>query len=353
MSAFVRVEGLVRAFGPGRPAVSVGELSVERGEVMTVVGPSGCGKSTTLRLLAGLERPDRGSIHIDGRDVAKVAPQDRDIAMVFQGFALYPHMRVRDILAFPLEMRGEKRAARDARVAEVSELLGLGRLLERRPGQLSGGERQRVAIGRALVRRPKLFLFDEPLSNLDAALRSELRMELAELLRRLGTTALFVTHDQAEAMTLGHRIAVMRAGELLQVGTPRHVYERPASVFVGTFLGQPPMTVLSGRLERGQVRVGSDPAGGEPVLVGVRPEHVALREAEGHELSLEGQVALCEPLGSETHVRVRLDDGEGTKLLAVRLPGWQGPSEGERVRLAVAREHLVLFDPETQLWREP
>jgi multiple sugar transport system ATP-binding protein len=360
VTAFVRVVELVRAFGPGRPAVSVRELSVERGEVMTLVGPSGCGKSTTLRLLAGLERPDRGSVHIDGRDVANVSPQDRDVAMVFQGFALYPHMPVRDILAFPLRMRGEKRAAREARVAEVGELLGLSRLMDRRPGQLSGGERQRVAMGRALVRRPKLFLFDEPLSNLDAALRAELRMELAELLRRLGTTALFVTHDQAEAMTLGHRIAVMRGGELLQVGTPREVYEAPASVFVGTFLGQPPMTVLRGHLEGGVARVVAEPneaardaAPREPVLVGVRPEHVALREAQGDELSLEGQVALREPLGSETHVRVRARDAEGERLLAVRLPGWEGPREGERVRLAVPQARLCLFDPETELRRDP
>ncbi len=210
---------------PGAESAALESLSLEvdDGELLVLVGPSGCGKSTALRLIAGLDAPDGGSIFIDGRDVVNTPPQDRDVAMVFQGYALYPHLTARENIEFPLKMRGVARAERARRVDDVATVLGLARLLSRRPGELSGGERQRVAMGRAIVRQPKVFLFDEPLSNLDAALRTELRVELAALVRRLGTTSLYVTHDQVEAMTMGSRIAVLRGGKLQQVGPPRAI----------------------------------------------------------------------------------------------------------------------------------
>ena len=209
-----------------------------------LVGPSGCGKSTALRIIAGLEPADAGAVRLDGRDITHAPPQDRDVAMVFQGYALYPHLTVRENIEFPLRMRRVPKADRATRVAEAAALLGLGKLLSRHPAELSGGERQRVAMGRAIVRSPKAFLFDEPLSNLDAALRAELRVELASLVRRLGTTSVYVTHDQVEAMTMADRIAVMRAGTLQQVGTPRAIYEAPANVFVASFLGSPPVNLV-------------------------------------------------------------------------------------------------------------
>ncbi|MCC6557363.1 MAG: ABC transporter ATP-binding protein, partial [Polyangiaceae bacterium] len=243
--AAISLRGLVRRFqGGDRPALAGLDLDVEDGELLVLVGPSGCGKSTALRLIAGLDAPDAGTVSIGGRDVGRVPPQDRDVAMVFQGYALYPHMTAREIMAFPLKMRGVPAAERARRVEEAAATLAIGRLLDRRPGELSGGERQRVAMGRAIVRAPKVFLFDEPLSNLDAALRAELRVELAALVRRLGTTSVYVTHDQVEAMTMGDRIAVLRAGELQQIGPPRSIYEDPANAFVAGFLGSPAINLI-------------------------------------------------------------------------------------------------------------
>jgi multiple sugar transport system ATP-binding protein len=321
------------------------DLEVRRGELLVLIGPSGCGKSTTLRLLAGLDRPDRGDVRLGGRSMANVAPQDRDVAMVFQGYALYPHMTVRENLAFPLKMRRVDAAERGRRVGETAEALGLGRLLGRLPDELSGGERQRVAMGRALVRRPRVFLFDEPLSNLDAALRVELRHEIGALVRRLGATALYVTHDHAEAMTLGDRVAVLRAGELQQVAAPRAIYEAPANDFVAGFVGSPRINVARGRLEGGEVRVGPfrlpPPPGLGPgeVDVGVRPEGVRLA-AEGAS-GAEAEVRTVEPLGAETHL---LLDAGGLALRA-RVAGFSPLSRGDRVRVELDPASLHFFDP--------
>jgi multiple sugar transport system ATP-binding protein len=311
---------------------------------LVLVGPSGCGKSTALRLIAGLDSPDGGSVHIDGRDVTRAAPQDRDVAMVFQGYALYPHLSARDNIAFPLRMKGVARAERNSRVGEVASILGIQRLLDRKPGELSGGERQRVAMGRAIVRRPKVFLFDEPLANLDAALRAELRVELASLVRRLGTTSIYVTHDQAEAMTMGDRICVMQDGRLQQIAAPRAVYEAPANLFVASFLGAPPMNLVA------LAREGSSfvapcfgipaPRAGLPdrVTLGVRPEHVVLGGRGS--ISFDAEVVDTEPLGAETHVRL---DASGVGLWA-RVPGFDAPARGASVRVAFEERRMLWFD---------
>lgn len=285
----------------GVPAVRDISLEVRSGELLVLVGPSGSGKSTVLRLIAGLEEPEQGEIYIGERLVtavrerkltAWVEPKDRDIAMVFQNYALYPHMSVSDNLAFGLKMRKTPREEIRQRVAETAKVLGIEPLLDRKPRQLSGGERQRVALGRAIVRHPKAFLFDEPLSNLDASLRVGMRAEIKRLHSRLATTAIYVTHDQVEAMTLGDRIAVMKEGSIFQVGTPLELYEHPANLFVATFIGSPPMNLLRGRLE---VRGGAQfshpalarpltlkntparmPSSGSDVILGIRPEHISL-----------------------------------------------------------------------------
>ncbi len=341
----VAFAGVFRQFGGegGHVALRSLDLEVRRGELLVLIGPSGCGKSTTLRLLAGLDRPDRGEVYLAGRPTAGVPPQDRDVAMVFQGYALYPHMSVRENLAFPLKMRKVPAKERDARVEETAAMLGIGRLLARLPDELSGGERQRVAMGRALVRRPRVYLFDEPLSNLDAALRVELRHEIGALVRRLGVTALYVTHDHAEAMTLGDRVAVLRAGELQQIATPREIYEAPANDFVAGFVGSPRINLLRGRHEGGEVALGPfrlpPPPGLGPgeVDVGVRPEAVRLGEAGG----AEAEVRAVEPLGAETHL---LLDAGGLALRA-RVPGFSPLGRGDRVRVSLERAALHFFDP--------
>jgi multiple sugar transport system ATP-binding protein len=349
--AAIELSGLVRRHkGADAPALDRLDLEVHAGELLVLVGPSGCGKSTTLRLVAGLDTPDAGTIRVGGKDVTHVPPQDRDVAMVFQGYALYPHMKVREILAFPLKMRGMGRAERERKVEEAAAMLGLSRLLDRRPGELSGGERQRVAMGRAIVRSPRVFLFDEPLSNLDAALRAELRVELSALVRRLGTTSIYVTHDQVEAMTMGDRIAVMKSGLLQQVAKPRALYEKPDNVFVASFLGTPPINLIEadvrdGKLVAAGMSLPIPPGASLPgrVVLGVRPERLVLLRGEGEPAAggFSAEVIATEPLGAETHVHL---DASGTRLVA-RAPGFDAPSRGERVRVAVDVGSCHFFDP--------
>ena len=299
-------------------------LEVRDGELMVLVGPSGSGKTTALRMLAGLEAVDAGRIEIGSRAVNDVSPRDRDVAMVFQDYALYPQMTVRDNLAFGLRRRGLARAEVDQRVAETCRTLGLDELLERRPRQLSGGQQQRVALGRALVRRPQVLPMDEPLSNLDAQLRVQARGEIKRLQNEVGTTMVYVTHDQLEALTLGERIAVMNDGRLEQVGTPEELYERPANVFVGGFIGSPAMSFLPG--DDGEV-------------VGVRPEHVR-PWAEGLVGPIAGRVAFVEALGRETLVGV--DTDAGARLVAA-VEGRAAYTVGEPIRVGLVAEGMRRF----------
>ena len=325
----------------GTPAALDGvSLDVQKGEIVVIVGPSGCGKSTALRIVAGLEEPDAGTVSIAGRPMQGVAPQDRDVAMVFQGYALYPQMTAREIMEFPLKMRGVLPGERTRAVDEAAAMLRIEKLLDRRPGELSGGERQRVAMGRAIVRKPRVFLFDEPLSNLDASLRGDIRLEIGELVRRLGATALYVTHDHVEAMTLADRIAVMRAGRLLQLATPREVYERPATSFVGAFLGAPRLNVLAAHVD-GDVLVAGPfrlprPQGTLPthIEVGVRPEHLSLGEGE------PGAVVAVEPLGAETHLVVRVGEHD----LRLRAHGFDVARRGEGVCVSIDTGRFMVFD---------
>jgi sn-glycerol 3-phosphate transport system ATP-binding protein len=346
MASAIQIERLTRRFsGSDRPAVDDVSLSVASGEIVSLVGPSGCGKSTTLRMVAGLDLPDQGSVKIGGREMRGVPPQDRDVAMVFQGFALYPHMTVREIIGFPLRMRGVGASERAERVRETAELLSITPLLDRRPGALSGGEQQRVAMGRAIVRKPAVFLFDEPLSNLDAALRAELRIELGKLLRRIEATALYVTHDQVEAMTLSDRIAVLRRGKLEQLGTPREIYESPASTFVAGFFGSPPMNLLKAVCADGKAKVGDlvvNAPDGAPdhVVLGIRPEHIRV----GAESDAHARVVAVEPLGGETHLELELDG----QTLRAKVAGFDAPAPNERVPFAVDGARLAFFDPESE-----
>ena len=349
--AKVELRGLHRRYpGAETAALEALDLDVGDGELLVLVGPSGCGKSTALRMIAGLDKPDGGSIRIDDRDVTRLPPQDRDVAMVFQGYALYPHLTVRENIGFPLKMHGVRDPERARRVEETAGMLGLARLLARRPGELSGGERQRVAMGRAIVRQPKVFLFDEPLSNLDAALRTELRVELSALVHSLGTTSLYVTHDQVEAMTMGSRIAVLRGGKLQQVGPPRSIYEDPANDFVAGFLGSPPMNWIDLERDGAELRgAGASiaiPAGltlPRRIKAGVRPEHLHLDASPARALSLAGEVVSVEPLGAETHV---LLDAAGTRI-RVKTAGFDAPSRGAAVRVHLDPGALLWFDAET------
>jgi multiple sugar transport system ATP-binding protein len=342
VGAAVVLRELTRRFASAeRPALLDFSLTVEAGETVCLVGPSGCGKSTTLRLIAGLDRPDAGSVTIDGRDMSGVPPQSRDVAMVFQGFALYPHLTVRRNIGFPLEMRRIPKAERERLVTETAEMLGIEALLERRPAELSGGERQRVAMGRAIVRRPKVFLFDEPLSNLDAALRAELRVELGRLLRRLEATAVYVTHDQAEAMTLGHRIALLREGRIVEIGTPRALYEKPATTFGASFFGAPPMNLVSLQRDGDWVRFGKlslpAPEGAlGRVVLGIRPEDVRLVDREAD--AVEAIVVSTEPHGAETHVEV---EANGKRLVA-RVRGF--------AEFTIGSQAFATFDAEDVHW---
>jgi len=340
-------------------AVHEVSLEIRDGELMVFLGPSGCGKTTTLRMIAGLESISGGTLAIDGRVVNQVPAKDRDIAMVFQSYALYPHMSVRDNLAFGLKRRDVPRQEIQRRVGAIAETLGLSELLDRRPHALSGGQRQRVALGRAIVRDPKVFLFDEPLSNLDAALRASTRQELARLHQRLKATMIYVTHDQVEAMTLGDRICVMNGGRVAQVGAPLEVYKNPANLFVARFLGAPPMNVIDAALgESGGRKVatadglsvpldGFAPEGlarlGERCAIGFRPE--AVRPGDGAdpaEIAMQGEVRLVERLGAETVVAFAL---AGQVEALARLPGDAGLVAGQPVTMRLHRDDLYLFDP--------
>ncbi len=337
-------------------------LTIPDKEFVVLVGPSGCGKSTTLRMVAGLEDPTSGEIRIGGRVVNDVAPKDRDIAMVFQSYALYPHLTVRDNLAFGLKMRKVPKAQIEERVTEVAKLLGLEGLLDRKPKALSGGQRQRVAMGRAIVRRPQVFLFDEPLSNLDAKLRVQMRTEIARLHQRLQTTVIYVTHDQTEAMTLADRIVVMHQGVIQQEGAPLELYDRPRNRFVAGFLGSPAMNFLPGSVATDGEVVRAKAAGlevalpaasaahlreraGQDAILGIRPEHLTL-EREGTEPGgeLQGRVDVREPMGSEVYLYVETDAGQ----VVVRAPAHAGVREGEAITLHVAPAHVHLFDAKTE-----
>jgi ABC-type sugar transport system ATPase subunit len=325
--------------GSARPAVRDVSLAVADGERLAIVGPSGSGKSTVLRLIAGLESPTSGRIRIDGADVTDVPPESRDLAMVFQSYALYPHMTVRANLGFGLRMRGTPRGEIEARVAATAEALGLGPLLDRRPAALSGGERQRVALGRAIVRHPRAFLFDEPLSNLDPRLRGDTRAELVALHQRLGATMIYVTHDQEEAMTLGQRIAVLREGALEQIATPEDLYDRPANRFVARFIGSPPMNVLEGQAAAPVAPPEvAERVAREALAVGIRPQDVALRPPAG--AAVAGTVSVVEPLGHASIVHVATG---GDASIVASVPGRPPVRPGEAVGLAFDARRLHLF----------
>lgn len=317
--ARLTLEKVSKRYPDGTEALREVSLEVPDGTLFTLVGPSGCGKSTLLTLIAGLDRPTEGTVRIDGEVVNALPPGERDIAMVFQSYALYPHLTVAGNLAFPLEVARLPRAERDARVEEVAELLGLGGLLARRPAALSGGQRQRVALGRALVRRPRLFLFDEPLSNLDAGLRVQMRAELKALHQRLKATFIYVTHDQVEAMTLSDQVAVLRAGELQQVAPPERIYEAPTNTFVAGFFGTPPINLLP----PGTLGLTGAGEGGS---LGVRPVDLELVAATDPGATT-ARVIMVEPLGAESWVTVQAGD---TRLV-VRTPGHQASLAGEQL----------------------
>ena len=336
------------------------DLEIADGEFVVLVGPSGCGKSTTLRMIAGLEDISDGEIRIGGRVVNNVEPKNRDIAMVFQNYAIYPHMSVYKNIAFGLRTSKMAGPDKDRRVRETAEILGLTELLERRPAQLSGGQRQRVAMGRAMVRDPAVFLFDEPLSNLDAQLRAQMRLEIKKLHQAVGTTIVFVTHDQIEAMTLADRIVIMRDGHIQQIGTPTEVYQNPATLFVARFIGSPAMNMLPGRIVNradgpaveldGAGHVAAPPRAngalepGRAVVLGVRPDDLIVADRPGAGLVLDGRVSVVEPLGPESLVYV---DVAGRELIA-KSPGRQPPAVGNPVRITAALEEIHLFDSETE-----
>ena len=326
------------------------DLDVADGEFIVIVGPSGCGKSTLLRMVAGLEAITGGEIVIGERVVNRLEPKDRDIAMVFQNYALYPHMSVYGNMAYGLKIRGMSKADIDTRVKRAAEILELGPLLERKPRQLSGGQRQRVAMGRAIVREPAVFLFDEPLSNLDAKLRVQMRFEIQKLHRRLGTTSLYVTHDQVEAMTLAQRMVVMNAGRAEQIGTPMEVYQNPATVFVAGFIGSPAMNFIDGRsMDDGRIQLDGSgvlivpkaPAAGKKITVGIRPEH--LTPSKPSEANLVGSVEVIEALGADTLLHVAV---AGRTIIA-RLPAGTPAEVGEPIALAADRDRIYMFDADT------
>jgi multiple sugar transport system ATP-binding protein len=378
-AAGIRLEGVGKRFRGGVEAVRDVDLDVQPGEFIVLVGPSGCGKSTVLRMIAGLEEVTSGRVHIGGRDVTNELPQHRDVAMVFQSYALYPRMSVRRNMAFGLRMRGTGRDERDRRVGEVASALGLEQLLDRRPAALSGGQRQRVAMGRAIVREPQVFLMDEPLSNLDAKLRVSMRAQLSLLHQRLGVTTVYVTHDQIEAMTLGHRVAVLRDGRLQQVDTPKALFRSPVNLFVAAFIGSPSMNLVSAAVSGGQVRFGSTsvplPADSplasadRPVILGLRPTAFAPGGAAGW-APMTVTPAVIEDLGDERYVIFDVDaprvDTEAVRAayssrtaddllvadaqrarFTIRLPGDAPVAVGEALTVSLDPRRLYFFDPDS------
>jgi multiple sugar transport system ATP-binding protein len=351
----VRFEHVTKRYGKVE-AVRDLNLEIPDGQFMTLVGPSGCGKSTTLNMLAGLDDVTEGEIYIDGEPISHVPPGERDIAMVFQSYALYPHMSVRDNLAFALKVRHEPPDAIRQKVDRAAKALGIDELLDRKPRQLSGGQRQRVALGRALVREPRLFLLDEPLSNLDAKLRVQMRAELKLLFDRLETTVVYVTHDQAEAMTMSDRVAIFDKGVVQQVGPPLTLYERPANLFVAGFLGSPPMNFLDASLNDGLLRgegfAFQPPAwangidANRPLRLGIRPEDLLLTGADGQ---APAQVTLIEAMGSSTILYANL----GERLVAIETGKDVRARVGETIGLHVEPERLHLFDPASGLSLAP
>jgi sn-glycerol 3-phosphate transport system ATP-binding protein len=349
--AEVSLRGVRKSYGASEIIHGV-SCDIADGELVVIVGPSGCGKSTLLRLVAGLEEISAGEIAIGGKVVNAVEPKDRDIAMVFQNYALYPHMTVRDNMAYGLKIRGLPRDEIETRVKRAAGILQLDAMLDRKPRQLSGGQRQRVAMGRAIVRDPQVFLFDEPLSNLDAQLRVQMRVEIKRLQQSLGTTSIYVTHDQVEAMTLADRLVVMHGGIAEQIGPPLELYERPATVFVAGFIGSPAMNLLpAAAAESGVVLAdgtllpfpanGGGVTAGRPLTLGIRPEHLA---AGGDGAALPVTVELAEMLGADTIIHGRLGDGS---LLQARLPGAARAHPGEILPLVVDPGLIHLFDRET------
>jgi multiple sugar transport system ATP-binding protein len=383
---------VTKVFGEGAVALDDLHLEIADGELLVIVGPSGCGKSTALRILAGLESPSEGRVLIGGEDVTGRTPQERNVAMVFQSYALYPHKTVRGNMEFPLRMMGMASEARRRRIEETARILGLEEQLDRKPRELSGGQAQRAAMGRALVREPRLSLLDEPLSNLDAKLRVEIRAELAELQRETGLTTVYVTHDQVEAMTLGHRVAVLHRGRLQQCAPPQEVYDRPANVFVATFIGSPRMNLLRARLrrdedqwalelgdrslpfrpERVEGTEGLEARAGEPVVVGLRPEDVRPAGEVEKRYRVQGTVETAEALGHERIVYLRTplevhppegtrhrdekeeweDAGHGSARepddppLVARLPPGEAPEAGARLEVGLELDRAHLFTTE-------
>jgi multiple sugar transport system ATP-binding protein len=335
--AFLQLNNVEKHFGPVKVIRGI-DLAIEKGEFVVFVGPSGCGKSTLLRLIAGLENIDGGSLHLDGRDITGLASSKRDLAMVFQSYALYPHMSVYENMSFALKLAKADPKVIDEKVQRAAKILNLGAYLQRTPKDLSGGQRQRVAIGRAIVRAPKVFLFDEPLSNLDAALRGQTRVEIAKLHRDLGATTVYVTHDQVEAMTLADRVVVLRDGQIEQVGTPLELYDRPANQFVAQFIGTPQMNMVAAAAVpqlAGQFSI-PVPANG---FVGLRPESISLRPAGGTDI--QAKVDLIEALGAETLVYVTSDHGA---QLVARMTARTSAQVGDRVGVAVDSRTAHLFD---------
>jgi multiple sugar transport system ATP-binding protein len=376
--AQIELDSVTKVFPGGVVALDDVSLRIEDGEFIALVGPSGCGKSTLLRALAGLEEVTSGTISIDGKDVTDLAPRHHDVAMVFQNYALYPHMSVRQNLGYGLKVRRTPKSEIRRRVEEVAEMLGLAELLERKPAQLSGGQRQRVAMGRAIVREPKAFLMDEPLSNLDAKLRVGMRASLAQLHRQLGTTTVYVTHDQVEAMTLGQRVAVMRDGRILQVDAPQRLYEQPRDLFVAGFIGSPAMNLVDATVEGGEIRFGQfrvpldgelRPKLGSPrqVVLGIRPESFEDAAFASRELpTIDVVIVVLEELGSDAHVFFHVDapritpeaieaEGEDTAtlvteenaLLNARVDPRTAGHVGGKLRLAVDPARFHFFEPET------
>jgi len=337
--ATVTFEKVRKSYPGGAEVVKGIDLEIESGELVTIVGPSGCGKSTTLSLIAGFERPTSGNVRIDGAIVNDLSPRERGVAMVFQSYALYPHMTVRENIGFPLDVAGEKKAEIERRVRETAERLGIGHLLDRRPKELSGGQRQRVALGRALVRRPALCLFDEPLGNLDARLRGQMRAELKRLHEELGATFVYVTHDQTEAMTLSDRVVVLDRGVVQQIAPPREVYDRPANLFVAGFIGAPPINLLPPAtlgLERGDY------------IAGVRPEDVTVGEGPAPEGAIAGSVYVAEPTGAETWVTL---DVRGERVTG-RAPASFEARSAEPAWMTFERERVLRFDERTKVRME-